>query len=172
MDRLTFREFWQKLTKKQIAGIVLFFFLSFICKWFGIIYLSILFKIAKTNNTFYLIVSAILLFMYIQTPIKKYFEDKNSIISEVAYELDIDDYPIQKFYSDIGYRTEFIGVSSGIIFATASKIVTLPCQEIDRYDMFSINGNHIEKLTNYEDIPKVVYEKTYKISRILSNNSK
>ena len=156
------------LSKKEILIVIPFFVFSFFCVWGGIFYLLILFLFYKRNKEILIItfcLSSYYLYSNINDLIKKHDEN----ISIIANRLNIDDYTIQEYYSEMGYKINFIGKVSNTIYASASKIVTLPCQDISRTDIFLLSGTHVRKLNEDERVPKSIVDETSKIIDSLSN---
>lgn len=154
------------LNKEQIA-IIGFFIFTIICKWVGIIYLIILFLFNRKIQELPPIIFCLSIF-YLYMNVSDLFEKHNEPIGNIASELNIDDYPIQDYYSEIGYKIDFIGKASDKIYASASKIITLPCQDIKRTDIFLLSGTHVRKLNENERIPKSVADETGRVTDYLN----
>ncbi len=154
---------------------ILFTLSIFICGW---IVLLILFIIAflyykKTKDIgavgFVLILISFGIYDNLAKPL---WQDYNPIIVDIAYELNIEnEYEIQEFYNKMGYRTNWIGKASNIIYASANKIIAIPCSDTIRYDKFLISGLHLKKLKTYKNIPEVVFNKTDDAQQTLIDNS-
>ena len=146
----------------------------FMCEWIvvAILLIGSLIVYKKTNDFGFVWFPLLMISMGIYDEIiKPLWEDYNPIVANIAYELNIkNDYEIQEYYKTKGYRIDWIGKASNIIYASAEKIITIPCSNTKRYDKFLISGTHIEQLKSSKSIPKIVFDRTEDAQQILMDN--
>ncbi len=163
---------------KFYASIVIIAIGLSICIWLGLIIMLLLsYKLSRqssnTDDKMLPIIPIVLILYFIYSDLAKpLYQDHNPLIEEIAMELNIQNsYKIQSYYNKLGYRTNWIGQASNIIYASAEKIITIPCVNRERYDKFLISGTHIKQLKSYKSIPQVIFDKTDQANQSLNNNS-